>query len=89
MNLRALKDLSLVAVVTGMVANIRSEATMDGMCSTPMRCTMHPSQCIIVDSCLAQLSEQFQGGSAIVSKFSLLLSEYINMVSMFKQGDHI
>jgi hypothetical protein len=30
MNLRALKDLSPVAVVTGMVANIRSKATMDG-----------------------------------------------------------
>jgi hypothetical protein len=42
---------------------------------------MHPSQCVIVDSGLAQLSQQFQGGSAIVSKFSLLLSDYINMVS--------
>jgi hypothetical protein len=30
MNLRALKDLSPVAAVTGMVANIRSKATMDG-----------------------------------------------------------
>jgi hypothetical protein len=30
----------------------------------------------LVDSCLAQLSERFQGGSAIVSKFSLLLPSY-------------
>jgi hypothetical protein len=30
MNSRALTDLSPVAVVTGMVANIRSKATMDG-----------------------------------------------------------
>jgi hypothetical protein len=30
MNLRALKDLSPVAVITGMVVNIRSKATMDG-----------------------------------------------------------
>jgi hypothetical protein len=43
----------------------------------------------LVYSCLAQLSEQFQSGSAIVSKFSIVLSEYINMVSMFKHGDRI
>jgi hypothetical protein len=30
----------------------------------------------LVDSCLAQLSERFQGGSAIVSKFSLLSPSY-------------
>jgi hypothetical protein len=30
----------------------------------------------IVDSCLAQLSKRFQGGSAIVSKISLLLPSY-------------
>jgi hypothetical protein len=30
----------------------------------------------LVDSCLAQLSERFQGGSAIISKFSLLLPPY-------------
>jgi hypothetical protein len=30
MNLRVLKDLSPVAVVTGVVANIRSKVTMDG-----------------------------------------------------------
>jgi hypothetical protein len=47
---------------------------------------MPPSQCIIVDSCLAQLSQQFQGGSAIVSKFSLLLSEYINVYGLHVQA---
>jgi hypothetical protein len=30
----------------------------------------------LVNSCLAQLSERFQGGSAVVSKFSLLLPSY-------------
>jgi hypothetical protein len=48
MNLRALKDLSPVAVVTGMVANIRSKAAMDGY--VPNSDAMHYAS-IIMHQC--------------------------------------